>query len=201
MKKKFVFIRKEFWPAWWGSFLLMALFSLMVYAIMTGQGDSRIIVGAIFLPALVLFILTMTLIDHYNTLKVDENGIRVRNAFIQLRDISWEEVKGVYVYQFYRIDRLRVPYTSRIRHVRKYKKHGMYNLGGVRIVVPKKLPTKWIFIDDGRGENGENILEYFVPLVRGGIVRMECTERIFEAIRRNYQGEILGKYVEIREMY
>ena len=201
MKKKFVLVRKEFWPAWWGSLLFMVLFGGMIHAIITEQGGYGVIAGAIFFLTLALSVLAMALIDHYNTLKVDENGIRVRNAFIQLRDISWEEVKGVYVYQFYGGGKIRLPYKSGVSKIVKYRRYGRYNLGGTVITVPKKLPTKWIFIDDGRGESGENILEYLVPLVRGGIVRMEYTERIFEAIRQNYQKEIIGKYVEIREMY
>jgi len=140
------------------------------------------------------------LVYKFNIIKVDENGIKVRNAFAEIIDISWKEMSGVYIYQFNGTKKIRVLSKISKKGVYKYRKYGRHNLGGTSVFVPKKIPTKWIFIDDGRGENGENILEYLVSLRKGSVVRMKYKEKILEAIKENYQGEITEKTIEIREM-
>jgi len=172
---------------------------MAIYTFVTERGIGEAVAG-LFSIMLVLLFAFDALIYRLNIIKINAKGIAVRNAFVEIIDISWQEVKGVYIYQFTGTEKIRIPYKTTNRGVRRRRKYGNYNLGGAVVYVPRKIPKKWIFIDDGRGENGENIFEYLVPLEKGSIVKMKYKEKIFEAIKENYQKEIIEKTVEIREV-
>ena len=105
------------------------------------------------------FVLSKTFLPNLKILEVDENGIIFKNIFFKINSLSWSDVKDIYLYQFNGTEKIRIPYKQNKSSVQKRRKFGRFNIGGVIVFVPRKIPTKWIFIDDGRGDNGENIFE------------------------------------------
>ena len=181
---------------------------ICLFLVLSTAGGYAFVVEGHLLGAFlgVLFVMCIFLFA-FNALKykinifiIDEKGVRVRNVFAEIIAVSWQDVKDIYVYQFNGIEKIRIPYNINRKGARKYRKYGKYNIGGTVVFIPRKIPTKWIFIDDGRGDNGENIFEYLVPLEEGAIIRMKYNKNVFEAIKKEYQKDMIEKAIEISEM-
>ena len=149
------------------------------------------------MPLFIIILLYATLECNINIFKIDENGIKINNPFVKFRNISWDEIKDIYIYQFNGTEKIRLPYKFNNKGVYKRRKYGKYGIGGVPIYIPRKIPNKWIFIDDGRGDNGENIFEYFVPLDKWSIIRIPYTNDIFSALEKNYKKGFIQKIIEL----
>jgi len=171
-----------------------------IYMFISGGGISLAIAGVFSITSIIciIFLARGALLYGVHILRINGNGITAKNAVAEIASIPWCEVKGIYIYQFTGIEKIRIPYKAGKNGARTYRQHGNYNIGGTIVLVPKKIPTKWIFVDDGRGENGENLFEYFVPLSKGAIIRMRYKDSILAAIQQNYQKQIVEKTIEFR---
>jgi len=165
----------------------------IIYFIINEPRNIVAIWGGIVISAIVILLVLEALKNNLNILKIDDNGVKLRNAFVEINKYSWHEIKNIYVYQFVGTDRIKVPYKVDRTGTYKQKNYGRYNVGGKIVFVPRRMPTKWIFIDDGCGDNGENILEYLVPLKKGAVVRLLYNDDIISALEKNYQKEIIKK--------
>ena len=165
-------------------------------------------IGPIFLVACILLIgcvLYLALDYSFIRLKVGVDGIVVRSIFRKHVDFTWQDVVGVYVYEFSGLERIKVPVYTYKRWLvtsaepkldragnQVYRNHGQMPWSGGIAYVPKKKPTKWIFVDSGSGDNSESIYGYFTPRQqKSDSARFVFRQDIHEAIARHYTGEIL----------
>jgi len=196
MKRKFLIINKTFWVG----LLFTCVFSIVLFLIInipTIQRNLSKVLYSIFLSVCIIILIIVTLIDGLHLLAIDDNRIKIRNTFVKIKNLYWNEIMDIYVYQFNGTEKIRIPYKVNEKGVYKRRSYGRFNNGGTIGVVPKKIPTKWIFIDDGRGDNGENIFEYFVPLRKGAIIRLKYNDKIILTIKKYYQKEIVEKTIEL----
>ncbi|MCL2797786.1 MAG: hypothetical protein FWD58_07005, partial [Firmicutes bacterium] len=75
---------------------------------------------------------------------VDNKGIRLRNIFGIVKAHKWDAIKNIFVNDF--------KGTEKLPAVMVY--------GTQKVNVPKKMPTKWIYVSISEEYSGENILEY-----------------------------------------
>ena len=198
MKKKFLITRKSFWyDCLLICVLLLVLMGIVYFSAMRQQYNLKIILGLFIIPILIILLIFEALINNLNILIIDENGLKIKNTFVKIKELSWNEIKDIYIYQFKGTEKIRVPYKTNKAGVSKQRRYGKYNLGGTIVFVPRKIPIKWIFIDDGRGDNGKNIFEYLLPLKKGAIIRLLYNDDIVSTLMRNYKKEIIEKTIEI----
>ena len=195
MKKKFLIIQKRFWDSILLICFLLVLLSVAIYAVVNGYVQWQPIFTLIVLPIPIVILFYAVLASYINILEINEVGLKVRNTFKELKELAWHEIKDIYIYQFNGTDKIRVPYKVNKSGVHKHRKHGLYNFGGVLIYVPRKIPTKWIFVDDGRGDNGENIFEYLVPLQKGSIIKFRYSDKIVKNITKIHNKELISKTI------
>lgn len=197
MRRKFVIFRNGFCSDLiWIGFILIML-SALIYAMVTEQNHWIVVMGLIGLPLIMLAFAFNALTNNFNILAIDENGIRIRNAFVKIKTLSWYEINNICVYQFNGTDKIKIPSKHNKKGVIKTKNSGRYNIGGVIINVPRNKPQKWIFIDNGVAENGENYFEYFVPLRKSAIIKLKYDKKIISAIKINYTKDIVEKTIEL----
>ena len=193
--KKMIF-RKAFWCDCLAILCLSAMLFGAVIAVVNGI-YGIFILGVFILPIFIVVLIFETMLNNLIILKIDENGINVKNAFIRIQKFSWSEIKDIYVYQFDGTERIKVPYKVDKKGGYKYRRYGRYNLGGTIVFVPRKIPQKWIFIDDSRGDNGENIFEYLKPLKKDAIIRLVYNESVLLVIKKYYKKEVVEKVIEV----
>ena len=188
MKKKFLIIQKTFWRNLLWICVFLAILFLAIYVTITTQNNIGAIVSLCTTPIFIILFIVIALMDGMNILKIDENGIRIKNFFVKINNLSWSEINDVYIYQFNGTNKIKIPY--------KRKKYGKFNIGGTIGFMPRKITKKWIFVDDGRGDNGDNIFEYFIPLRKGAIIRLKYNDCIISTIKKYYKEEIIEKIIE-----
>ena len=200
MEKSFVVKGKFFFANLLTAFILLVVVAALIYF----TTNNHVYIAVLWGMAVFLLLMFMRLVDafknNFHILKIDERGVKIRNAFAKINNLSWSEIKDVYVYQFTGTDKIRVPYKVDRKGNQKWRKFGMYELGDKLIFVPKGKPTQWIFFDDGRGNSGENIFEYFGNLNKGDTIRLVYNDYVFSLIKKYYQKEIVYKTVEAQEL-
>ncbi|MCL2173272.1 MAG: hypothetical protein FWB84_06515 [Candidatus Bathyarchaeota archaeon] len=190
---KKIIISKNFRDCLIVSVLSIFLLPLMIFLYSKNSENTIFVIFIIFLALLVPATLFQAFINNYKKVIISKQGIVVKNAVVKLCNLSWNDISGIYVYQFSDVEKIKVPQIFG-----KPRNYGKYNLGGEIVFVPRKKEVKWMFFDDGRGENGENILEYFIPMKKGSIIRLEYNQEVFNAISQFYTKEIIEKSVVVK---
>ena len=207
MKKNFLIIHKGFWIYLTIICIFLSFLPLMFY-IISKKPNTISLINYFYPRIYILFaswgtiIILKEMIPFFKILTINKSGIKFKNISEKINAFLWVEIKDIYVYKFNGTDNIRIPYIppeqkkSYIKQDIEYKKYGSYNLNGKIIAVPKKKPGKWIFIDDGRGENGENIFEYFVVPKKGDAIRLPYKDKIILKFKEYYKKEIIEKTIE-----
>ena len=161
------------------------------------RGGGRTLAVVSVTPIIITLMIIFTLKECFYLVKLDGERILIRNIYGKFLVLKWSEIVDVYSYQFNGVENIQFPHITKHGPPFKLRRWGPYHVGGLHIFVPRKMPQRWIFIDDGRGDNGDNIFEYLLPLRKGSIMRIKHSDRLLAAIKEHYPGEIVEKTIEL----
>ena len=137
-----------------------------------------IMVSLWFMVALMIFYLIKSGICW---MVVDNKGIRLKNIFGTIKAHEWSGVKNIFINNF--------KGTEKLPAVMVY--------GTQKVNVPKKMPTKWIYVSISEEYSGENILEYLLSPRKDLSLIMRYSEKIVLAIKQFYKNDLVEKTVHI----
>ena len=163
------------------------LFSIVIYGIVFSQ--SKPIIAWFGVPILFVIIICCAYETsrYINIISIDCNRIKVRTPFYKVNEFQWHEIKNIYVYQFDGTDNIEIA----CRKSGKTKSYGKIYIPSGDIYVPRNVPKKWIYIDNGKGGNGENLFPYFAPLKKWGKIRLPHKKGIISFLEKKYPKEII----------
>lgn len=167
-----IVIRKGFVVALLLEIIILSVTLVILIDMMTKWRFDNVL-ALVFSTVLVVIILWIILDSYVQVVKFKPHGVTINQGFMRYMHTKLENINGIKVVIFEQV-------PTRKKGTKLYGLRGMYK-------IPKKIPSKWILInDDKKNINLNNIYSYLVPIRKHMSIKLMFEDKIMEYLKETY---------------